>query len=107
MSEGFSLCEFNKQKAIRYHHDYGDFDFLLIQADDGSTDIGFYCSVKLSQYAKETIGFAAIRHLEKTAGALSYSINGSKPNFHDALSILAKAQQFLEKHGSTPKPTNQ
>tara|TARA_R110000868_G_scaffold411733_1_gene708179 strand:+ start:9177 stop:9512 length:336 start_codon:yes stop_codon:yes gene_type:complete len=106
MSGEFSFCEFNKQKAIRYHHDFGDFDFLLVQADDGTKDIAFYCSVKLSPHAKQTIGFAAIRHLERTGDALSYSVEGSKPNFHDAINILNSAAQYLEKQGSTPKPTN-
>lgn len=103
----FSMCEFNKQKAIRYHHDFGEFDFLLVQADDGSTDIDFYCSIPLSKHAKETIGFAAIRHLEKTAKALKYDISESQPNFQDALNILEIAISFLEKQkGSTPKLTN-
>ena len=107
MAGEFSICEFNKQKAIRYHHDFGDFDFLLTQSDDGSKDIAFYCSIPLSDHAKETIGFAAIRHLEKTAEALKCSIAGSQPNFHDAIHILEVARGYLEKQqGSTPKPTN-
>ncbi|MAF31039.1 MAG: hypothetical protein CMF60_02410 [Magnetococcales bacterium] len=106
MAGEFSLCEFNKQKAIRYHHDFGDFDFLIVQADDGSEDINYYCSIPLSNHAKNTIGFAAIRHLEKTANALKYDIMGSQPNFSDAINILEFARSFLEKQGSTPKPTN-
>jgi hypothetical protein len=103
MSGEFSLCEFNKQKAIRYHHDFGDFDFLLVEADDGSKDIHYYCSISISAHAKNTIGFAAIRHLESTASALKYDITESQPNFHDAINILEIARGYLEKQG-TPKP---
>ncbi|PPR17583.1 MAG: hypothetical protein CFH43_00692 [Proteobacteria bacterium] len=107
MAGEFSMCEFNKQTAIRYHHDFGEFDFLLVQADDGSKDIHFYCSIPLSKHAKDTIGFAAIRHLEKTAKALKYDIPESQPNFQDAINILGVARSYLEKQkGSTPKPTN-
>lgn len=104
MSGEFSLCELNKLKAIRYHHSFGDFDFLLTQADDGSKDIHFYCSIPLSNHAKRTIGFAAIRHLENTAAVLKYDIPESQPNFYDAINILEIARGFLEKQGNTPKP---
>ncbi|MFT7434064.1 MAG: hypothetical protein ACI9TY_001709 [Alphaproteobacteria bacterium] len=106
MAGEFSFCEFNTQKAIRYHHDFGEFDFLLVQADDGSIDIDLYCSVPLSKDIKKTIGFAAIRHLESTAQALEYDIKGSKPNFPDAINILEEAARYLEKQGSTPKSTS-
>lgn len=106
MAGEFSFCEFNTQKAIRYHHDFGEFDFLLIQADDGSIDIDFYCSVPLSKNVKEIIGFTAIRHLESTGAALEYNIKGSKPNFQDAINILDIAIRYLEKQGSTPKSTS-
>lgn len=106
MAGEFSFCEINKQKAIRYHHNYGEFDFLLTQADDGSKDVQFYCSAPISAHAKQTIGFAALQHLERTAGVLKYSIKGDLPNFYDAVAILQRASRYLEKHGSTPKPTH-
>ena len=106
MSGEFSICEFNMHKAIKYHHDFGEFEFLLVHADDGSKDIHFYCSIELSKHAIQTIGFAAIQHLEKTGEALNYSIKGSQPNFLDAVNILETASRYLEKQVSIPKPTN-
>lgn len=97
MSSQFSFCELNKQKAIRYHHNFGDFDFLLVQADDGSINIDYYCSENITLLSKQSIGASAVQHLAVTAEALSYKIKSDTLTFNDAVNILNSAIKFLNK----------
>lgn len=99
MSKGFSLCEFNTKKAIKYHHNFGNFDFLLLQANDGTREIDFYCSTPISKEVKTAIGLSAIRQLEQTAATLGYRTTENSPNFHDAVNILSKAVQYIDGRG--------
>lgn len=95
---GFTHCEFEGRKAIRYHHDFGDFDFVLIQAEDGTQDIKFVANVPgLSHQAVEKIGRLAITSLRSTAKALKYPVPEENLTFPDAINILNEAQNFLTK----------
>lgn len=93
---GFSACDYDGRKAIKFYHDFGDFDFLLIQAEDGSKDIQFIIpSAFLPKHTLNKIGKIALSHLRSTAKLLHYPIPDDTPTFQDALNILDEAEIFL------------
>ena len=97
MAGGFTVCEFRGQKAVKYYHNYGEFEFLLIQANDGTRDVVFHVTVPgMSKTAVRKIGAEALNQIQKTAKILRYDIKSDKPSFDDILHILDQAKRYMQ-----------
>lgn len=99
--DGFSLCEYQGRKAIRYHHDFGDFNFFLMQAEDGSQGISFSVDVRgLTENSKRKVGDFALTRIFSTAKALKYPVNSvSGITFNDAYNIILEAEKYIQRQG--------
>ena len=89
----FTICTFKGKPAVQFHHDYGDFEFVLMQDPKNEDGIIFDSNVALTKRLYDMIGEMAIKHIKIFGRRFGYAMD-DELTFEDVTKILNAAKNY-------------
>lgn len=90
---GFTICTFKGQPAVQFHHNFGDFEFVMVKDPKDENKIKFDSNVILTNKLYNMIGEQAIKSVLIFGKRFGYS-EGDEIGFDDVIKILRQAQSY-------------
>lgn len=90
---GFTICSFKGKPAVQFHHDYGEFEFVLMEDPKDKDKIKFDSNVILTNKLYALIGDQALKRIVIFGKRFGYESTGDL-NFEECVKILQQAKTY-------------
>ena len=91
----FSVCSIGEKPAVKFHHEYGEFDFYIVSDPKDPKKLAYAATARLTKETGEKILTEATEKLMEFAVICGYSDDASL-GMYDLIKILGKAQKFCK-----------